>query len=139
MLTQGQPTPKHTLAFPDMENKPTKGGWSAHRGKFARRMALGRHWKKRWQAEPEFMRASLDRMIAGNRERWKAKEERLRAFAKRLPKTLKSWEFKETLRAELIKAGMVGDPRQVHRVYVALIRKRIAVLQPDGVSWLVAS
>ena len=106
-------------------------------------MALGRHWKKRWEAEPEFMRASLDRLIANNREKWKAREDALRSFAGRLPDSMKSWEFKATVRQEIAKEhAATGNPppddRKVHRVYCNLIRKRIAVLQPDGVTWLVA-
>lgn len=119
------------------------GGWKAAKANYARKQALGRHWKKRWQNEPDFMRASLDRLIQANREKWKAGDEALMVFAKDLPETMKSWEFKATIRVELVKLHQrTGKPppeeKKVHRVYCNLIRKRIFLLGDDGMTWRLA-
>lgn len=123
------------------EGKTGHGGWQIARdrakAKYARKMALGKHWRQRWDKEPEFMRANLNRLIARNRQEADRKTEKLNTLLARLPAQMKSWEFRQTIAETLRASGMPGDRKQVHRVVMALIRRGMAVYDEQTVSWTV--
>lgn len=122
-----------------MDKKP--GGWQAGRDKakrdFAKSMALGRHWSKRWKKEPEFMRRMLEQTIAKNRKRWEAKRHSTKILADSMPKEIPSHAIREEIRLALSKFGerTPTDPKTVHKVLVRLRLWGMATFDPDALLW----
>jgi hypothetical protein len=124
-----------------MKKKDTPGGWkvgrqNAHR-KFAARMALARHWEKRWKKDPEFMRRMLGVTIAKNKERWLIKRQATLTLAGTMPDRIPSHAIREEIRLGLSRVvNAPTDPKTVHKVLVRLRLWGIAKFDPDALEWV---
>jgi len=118
------------------------GGWEAARRRakanYARKMALGRHWKTRWKEQPELMRANLDRLNAAKKERAKEITKLLAKLAEKLQPEIPSWHLRQSLKYAIISQG--GDPskKTVHKVLMAMRRRGMLTYIPDRLTWTVA-
>ena len=121
-----------------MGNSGWRSAVSKAKARYARRMALGKHWKTRWEQEPEFMRANLDRLIAQNKRKAAKYSEKLDGLVRVLPATIKSWELRQTISAGIKHLGGQGDRKQVHRVVMALRRRKMLTYSESTLSWTVA-
>ena len=108
--------------------------WKAKRNA----MRLADYWRKRWASHPESLKANLDRINRERKDRAAEKGRRLAMLASTMPGQIPSQELRERIRIALQGQGMEGDRRQVERVRVGLIRRRLIAFDNVALSWKVA-
>lgn len=117
-------------------------GWlaSSERAKlkFRLRMQKGKHFRERWDKDPEFMRRMLEITIAKNRERWKAGRERVERIAAHLPSTVHSSKFRERIAWAIqdVDGREAVTMKEVHAVLVALRRLGLVAFDPGSLTWV---
>lgn len=108
--------------------------WKARRNA----MRLADYWRKRWASHPETLKANLDRINRERKDRAEEKGRRLAMLASTMPGQIPSQELRKRIRIALQGQGMEGDRRQVERVRVGLIRRRLIAFDNVALSWKVA-
>ena len=108
--------------------------WNARK----KAMRLADYWRKRWASHPESLRANLDRINRERKDKAAEKGRRLAMLASSMPDTIHSSELRERIRYALQGHGMEGDRRQVERVRVGLIRRRLIAFDNVTLTWKVA-
>ena len=99
---------------------------------------LADYWRKRWATHPESLKANLDRINKERKDRAREKTRRLAMLAEAMPPQIHSAQLRETIRIALQGHGMEGDRRQVERVRVGLIRRRLIAFDNVALTWKVA-
>ena len=103
-------------------------------------MRLADYWRKRWETHPESLKANLDRINRERKDKAKEKTRRLAMLAEAMPsKVIHSSQLRETIRLALQGFGMDGDRKQVERVRVGLIRRRLIAFDNATLSWSVVA
>ena len=106
---------------------------------FARKMALGRYWRQRWDKETDFMTANLKAMIAKNRAIAEKRTDVLRrVICSRLPDEIPTGDFRRQIAEAIKAAGQPADKRQVQRVLMALRRRGLVRFDLPSLKWFVA-
>ena len=108
--------------------------WSARR----KAIRLADYWRKRWATHPESLKANLDRINKERKDRAREKTRRLAMLAEAMPRAIHSSQLREAIRLSLHGLGMDGDRRQVERVRVGLIRRRLIAFDNVTLQWSVA-
>lgn len=127
-----------------MKKDPTNPrGWQVAQDRqkkaYAKRMALRRYWKTRWEKEADFMTGNLKAMIARRREQADARTTLFREkLIPALPDSIPSADIRKHLSKALQALGQQGDAKQVHRVLMALRRRGLVRFDLATLTWMVA-
>lgn len=106
--------------------------------KFRMKMQKGKHFRERWNKDPEFMRRMLDITIAKNKERWKAGRERIERIVSLLPMNTHTSKFRELIAWAIADIDGREDVtiKETHRVLVAIRRLNLASFDPGTLTWI---
>ena len=115
--------------------KTTRKSWKQIRAE----ARLANYWRKRWETQPDAMRANLDRLNKGRKDRAAERTRKLEAgLMIHLPSIIPSHELRGSIAAAMRKAGVEApDPRRVNRVRMALIRRSLIVFDLAALAWRV--
>lgn len=124
-----------------MKNK-TPQGWdiarAKARGKFARQMSLRKYWSKRWQSQPEMMRANLNRLVKANRDKADQRTKRLNQFVILLPVKIDSWELRPTIAKLYYQlSGQELSKAKMHSTIMSLRRRGMLTYDDQSCQWIV--
>ena len=106
--------------------------------KFRLRMQKGKHFRERWDKDPEFMRRMLEITIAKNRQRWKAGRERAEMIARHLPSRTHSSEFRQRIANAILEVDGRDQTtaKEIHAVLVSLRRLGLVSFDPGTLTWV---
>lgn len=106
--------------------------------KFRMKMQKGKHFREKWDKDPEFMRRMLDITITKNKERWKAGRERIERIVSRLPMHTHTSEFRKLIAWAIMDVDGRDHitTEEAHKVLVAIRRLNLASFDPGTLTWI---